>query len=229
MKRCDFVRILIAEDERDLNNILAKRLRAVGYAVDACFNGCEALEYLTSTDYDAAVLDILMPGMDGLEVLRHLREGGCATPVLLLTARDAVADRVQGLDAGANDYLVKPFAFDELMARVRVLLREKSASPTNVITLADLTLDCSRHMVERAGSPVALSAKEFSLLEYLLHNQGIVLSREQIENHVWDYDYEGGTNVVDVYIRYLRKKIDEGHAVKLIHTVRGCGYVLREG
>jgi len=223
------LRVLIAEDERDLNNILAKRLRAAGYAVDACFDGCQALAYLTVADYDAAVLDILMPGMDGLEVLRRLREGGNGTPVLLLTARDAVADRVQGLDAGANDYLVKPFAFDELMARVRVLLREKSASPTNVIALADLSLDCNRHIVERGGQAIALSAKEFALLEYLLRNQGAVLSREQIENHVWDYDYEGGTNVVDVYIRYLRKKIDEGHTVKLIHTVRGTGYVIREG
>jgi DNA-binding response OmpR family regulator len=167
--------------------------------------------------------------MDGLEVLRRLREENRATPVLLLTARDSVADRVRGLDAGANDYLVKPFAFDELMARVRVLLREKDAVATNVFTLADLTLDCSRHIVERGGQVITLSAKEFALLEYLLRNQGIVLSREQIENHVWDYDYEGGTNVVDVYIRYLRKKIDEAHAVKLIHTVRGSGYVLREG
>jgi len=223
------LRILIAEDERDLNNILAKRLRAAGYAVDACFDGCEALDYLTGADYDLAVLDILMPGMDGLEVLRRLRKEGRGTPVLLLTARDAVADRVRGLDAGASDYLVKPFAFDELMARVRVLLRAASASPTNVFTLADLTLDCNRHTVERAGAPVTLSAKEFALLEYLLRNQGAVLSREQIENHVWDYNYEGGTNVVDVYIRYLRRKIDNGHEVKLIHTVRGAGYVLREG
>jgi len=223
------VRILIAEDERDLNNILAKRIRAAGYAVDACFDGCEALDYLIGADYDVAVLDILMPGMDGLEVLRRLRKEGRDTPVLLLTARDAVADRVRGLDAGASDYLVKPFAFDELMARVRVLLRTASASPTNVFTLADLTLDCNRHTVERAGTPVALSAKEFALLEYLLRNQGAVLSREQIENHVWDYNYEGGTNVVDVYIRYLRKKIDSGDGARLIHTVRGAGYVLREG
>jgi len=222
------VRILIAEDERDLNHILEKRLRAAGYAVDACFDGSDALAYLTSAEYDAAVLDILMPGMDGLTVLRHLREGGRDTPVLLLSARDAVADRVRGLDAGANDYLVKPFAFDELMARVRVLLREKSAAPTNVFTLADLTLDCNRHTVERGGQAISLSAKEYALLEYLLRNQGMVLSREQIENHVWDYDYEGGTNVVDVYIRYLRKKIDEDHDVKLIHTVRGAGYVMRE-
>ena len=223
------MRILIAEDERDLNHILAKRLRAAGYAVDACFDGRDALAYLNGADYDAAVLDILMPGMDGLEVLRRLRYAGSSTPVLLLTARDTVSDRVRGLDAGANDYLVKPFSFDELMARVRVLLREKNAARTNVFTLADLTLDCNHHSVERGGTAVALSAKEFALLEYLLRNQGTVLSREQIENHVWDYGYEGGTNVVDVYIRYLRKKLDEGHVVKLIHTVRGSGYVLREG
>ena len=223
------MRVLIAEDERDLNNILAKRLRSAGYAVDACLNGLEALDYLMSAEYDAAVLDIQMPGMDGLEILRRLREGGRDTPVLLLTARDAVADRVRGLDAGANDYLVKPFAFDELMARVRVLLREKSEAVSNVFALADLTLDCNRHIVERGGRAITLSSKEYALLEYLLRNQGAVLSRERIENHVWDYGYEGGTNVVDVYIRYLRKKIDEGHDIKLIHTVRGTGYVLREG
>jgi len=224
----DYLRILIAEDERDLNHLLAKRLRSAGYAVDTCFDGSQALDYLTSADYDAAIMDILMPGMDGLEVLRRLRAEGCSTPVLLLTARDSVSDRVRGLDAGANDYLVKPFSFEELMARVRVLLRRENSAHTNVFSLANLTLDCNRHSVERGGVPITLSAKEFALLEYMLRNQGTVLSRTQIENHVWDYDYEGGTNVVDVYIRYLRKKIDEGHDVKLIHTVRGRGYVLQE-
>jgi len=223
------MRILIAEDERDLNSVLCKRLRAEGYAVDACFDGAQALDYLESADYDAAVLDIMMPKMDGLEALRRLRAGGRATPVLLLTAKDAVADRVRGLDGGANDYLVKPFAFDELLARIRVLLREKHGGATNVLALADLSMDCARGAVTRGGREISLSAREYALLEYLLRNRGIVLSREKIENHVWNFDFDGGTNVVDVYIRYLRKKIDDGFEPKLIHTVRGRGYVMREG
>lgn len=222
------MRILIAEDERDMNALLCKRLRAEGYAVDACFDGSEALDFLQSADYDCALLDIMMPGRDGLGVVRALREAGNDVPVLLLTARDAVADRVLGLDCGANDYLVKPFAFDELLARVRVLLRQKSGAATNIFTLADLSLDCGRAAVTRGEREIMLSAKEFALLEYLIRNAGLVLSREKIENHVWNYDFDGGTNLVDVYIRYLRKKVDEGFDQKLIHTVRGRGYVLRE-
>lgn len=221
------MRILVAEDERDLNNVIVKRLGAEHYSVDACFDGEEALAYIESADYDAVILDIMMPRLDGLQVLRRMRENADGTPVLFLTARDAVADRVQGLDSGANDYLVKPFAFDELLARLRVLTRQKTGAVTNVFTVADLCVDCNAHTVTRAGNPVALSAKEFALLEYLIRNQGVVLSRETIENHIWNYDYEGGSNVVDVYIRYLRKKIDDGYPEKLIHTIRGSGYVLR--
>lgn len=223
------MRILLAEDERDLNRIIAKKLTADGYSVDCCFDGAEALDYAASADYDVMVLDIMMPKLDGLAVLRTLRQRGDATPVLLLTARDAVADRVKGLDSGANDYLVKPFSLEELAARLRALTRTRYGQASAALTVANLTLDSASHTVTRGGRPITLSAKEFQLLEYLMHNQGRVLSREQIENHIWNFDYEGGTNVVDVYISYLRKKIDGGQAVKLIHTVRSRGYVLKEG
>ena len=223
------MRILLAEDERDLNRIIAKKLTADGYSVDCCFDGAEALDYAASADYDVMVLDIMMPKLDGLAVLRTLRQRGDATPVLLLTARDAVPDRVKGLDSGANDYLVKPFSLEELAARLRALTRTRYGQASAALTVADLTLDSASHTVTRGGQPITLSAKEFQLLEYLFDNQGRVLSREQIENHIWNFDYEGGTNVVDVYISYLRKKIDGGQAVKLIHTVRSRGYVLKEG
>lgn len=169
-----------------------------------------------------------MPKADGFEVLKKLRSSGKKTPVLFLTARDAVTDRVKGLDLGANDYLVKPFSFEELTARIRVMTRTSFGSAENVLRVADLSLDCSSQKVQRANREIALSAKEYALLEYLMHNKGTVLSREKIENHIWNFDYEGGTNVVDVYISYLRKKIDGDNPVKLIHTVRGRGYVLRE-
>lgn len=223
------MRILLAEDERDLNNIITQKLTADGYSVDSCFNGKEAMDILAYTDYDAVILDIMMPEADGLEVLRSLRAAGSAVPVLFLTARDAVADRVKGLDSGANDYLVKPFSFEELLARLRAMTRSSFGLTSSVLCLADLTMDVAAHRVQRGEREIPLSAKEFQLLEYMMHNQGVVLSREKIEDHIWNYDYEGGTNVVDVYISYLRKKIDEGHANKLIHTVRGHGYVLREG
>ena len=170
----------------------------------------------------------MMPHLDGLSVLKKLRAAGKTTPVLLLTARDAIADRVAGLDSGANDYLVKPFALEELSARLRVLTRSQFGAGDSRLVAGDLTLDTGTRRVKRGGAEIALSAREYALLEYLMHNKGIVLSREKIENHVWNFDYEGGTNVVDVYIRYLRKKIDDGHERKLIHTVRGMGYVLRE-
>lgn len=222
------MRILIAEDQPELRRMLVKNLTAAGYTVDGVPDGAEALAYLDAAAYDAAVLDIMMPKVDGLTVLRTLRARGSALPVLLLTARDAVADRVDGLDAGADDYLIKPFALDELLARLRVLTRKKGSGSTNVYTLADLTVDTAARTAKRGDRTLELSAREYALLEYLMHNKGIVLSREKIENHVWNFDYEGGTNVVDVYIRYLRKKIDDGHERKLIHTVRGMGYVLRE-
>ena len=205
------MRILIAEDEKDLNHLLKKRLENQKYTVDACFDGEEALDYLAAADYDAVILDIMMPKKNGLQVLQHIRNRKKNTPVLLLTARDSVEDRVAGLDAGADDYLIKPFAFEEL-----------------VVKIADLTVDLNTQKVYRGDKEISLSSREFSILRYLCMNKGIVLSRDKIEEHIWNYDYAGGSNVVDVYIRYLRKKIDEGFSPKLIHTVRGAGYVLRE-
>lgn len=222
------MRILLAEDEEDLNRLITQKLVSAGYSVDNCLDGREAIDILSYVDYDAIILDIMMPKADGYTVLRYLRDAGKMTPVLFLTAKDSVADRVKGLDSGANDYLVKPFSFEELLARLRVMMRTSFGVASNVLTVADLTLDTAAHAVKRGGREISLSAKEYDLLEYMMHNQGIVLSREKIEDHIWNFDYEGGTNVVDVYISYLRKKIDSGYDRKLIHTVRGRGYVLRE-
>lgn len=222
------MRILVVEDQPEMNALLVKQLKAAGYSVDSCLTGTDALAYLAGGVYDAVVLDIMLPGVDGLEVLRRRRAAGDRTPVLLLTARDGIEDRVRGLDSGADDYLVKPFALQELLARLRVLIRRKTDQVSEVITVGDLQVDCMARTAARGGQPIALSAKEFAVLEYLARHAGTVLSRERISQGVWNYDYEGGSNVVDVYIRYLRKKIDEGREPKLIHTVRGVGYVLRE-
>ena len=221
------MRLLVAEDQKDLNDIITKTLTRNHYTVDSCFDGQEALDYLDMAEYDAVILDIMMPKKNGLEVLKSLRASGNAVPVLLLTARDSISDRVTGLDAGADDYLIKPFAFEELLARIRVMLRKREGRAQNRCQAADLTVDLDTRTVMRGNIPITLSSKEFSILEYLITNQGIVLSRDRIEQHIWNYDYEGGSNVVDVYIRYLRKKIDDGFEPKLIHTVRGAGYVLR--
>lgn len=222
------MRVLFAEDEYDLNDIVCRKLRKEGYTVDACYDGQEALEYLAVTDYDAVILDIMMPKVNGYEVLKKLREDRKRTPVLFLTARDSVEDRVLGLDSGANDYLIKPFSFDELMARIRTMIRLSVGHATTLLQAGDLTLDTASHTVRRANELVLLSAREYALLEYLMLNKNIVLSREKIEEHIWDYDYEGGTNLVDVYISYLRKKIEGADSCKLIHTIRGSGYVLKE-
>ena len=222
------MRILVVEDERDLNRILTKTLSAEGCSVDACFDGLEALDYLSGASYDVIVLDRMMPRMDGMELLSRLRAQGDETPVIFLTAKDAVSERVRGLDAGADDYLVKPFSFDELMARIRVVTRKHSGSTTNLFTVGDLTVDTGAHTVRRGEKNINLSTKEFAMLEYMIRNKGVVLSRESIENNLWNYDYSGGSNVVDVYISYLRRKIDSGWPRKLIHTVWGVGWVLRE-
>ena len=221
------MRLLVAEDQKDLNDIITKTLTRNHYTVDSCFYGQEALDYLDMAEYDAVILDIMMPKKNGLEVLKSLRASGNAVPVLLLTARDSVSDRVTGLDAGADDYLIKPFAFEELLARIREMKKKREGRAQNRCQAADLTVDLDTRTVMRGNIPITLSSKEFSILEYLITNQGIVLSRDRIEQHIWNYDYEGGSNVVDVYIRYLRKKIDDGFEPKLIHTVRGAGYVLR--
>lgn len=222
------MRILVAEDEKDMNHIIAKRLKAEGYSVDSCFDGMEVFDYLACAEYDAIILDIMMPRMDGLQVLKKLRKQEHQVPVLLLTARDSVEDRVSGLDAGADDYLVKPFAFQELLARIRVMLRKPASVKTTVYSIADLEVHTDTHQVIRGNKEIHLSSKEFSLLRYMIQNAGIVLSREKLEQHIWNYDFSGGSNVIDVYIRYLRKKIDDGFDKKLIQTIRGEGYVLRE-
>jgi len=222
------MRLLYAEDEEDLNRIVTKKLTEEGFSVDSCFDGREAIDNIQFTEYDAAILDIMMPHADGFAVLKELRKLKKNTPVLFLTARDSIEDRVTGLDSGANDYLVKPFSFEELLARIRVLTREKHNLTENILSIGDLELNLSSHIVTRGGTEITLTSKEYQLLEYLLYNKEKVLSREKIENHIWNYDYEGGTNVIDVYIRYLRKKIDDGFPTKLIHTVRGAGYVIRE-
>lgn len=222
------MRILIAEDQKDLNKIINKRLVAAGYSVDSCFDGVETLDYMDAAQYDCLILDIMMPKKDGLAVLNELRGRGDTTPVLFLTARDAIDDKVKGLDLGADDYLIKPFAFEELLARIRVLTRKKAGNVSNTYEAADLVLDAAAHTVKRGGKDISLSAKEFALLEYLLRNKGKVLSRTMIENSLWNFDYAGGTNAVDVYIRYLRKKIDDDFEPKLIHTVRGSGYILKD-
>ena len=222
------MRILIAEDEEDMNRLIKKSLEKEGYGVDACFDGKEALYYLEHTDYDAAILDIMMPEADGLTVLKAIRKKGLDLPVMFLTAKDSIPDRVLGLDSGADDYLIKPFDFDELLARVRSMTRKRTPHTSSAITIGDLTLDTGSHTVTRAGKTIDLSSREYSILEYMCMNPGIVLSREKIEDHIWNYDYSGGSNVVDVYISYLRKKIDDGQPHKLIRTVWGAGWMIKE-
>ena len=222
------MRILVVEDEKNLNRVLKKQLEKQGYSVDACLDGLEAKDYMDMTEYDVIILDIMLPGMDGLQLLKMAREKDLPSQIIMLTARDSIEDRVKGLDMGADDYLTKPFAFEELLARIRMLVRKKSGNKTNVYRAADLELDTSAMTVTRGGQQIMLTAREFAVLRYLMANKGIVLSREKIEEHLFDYDYDGASNVVDVYIRYLRKKVDEGFDEKLIHTVRGTGYVLKD-
>ena len=221
------MRLLVVEDEKKLNELITKKLKKEYYGVDSCFDGEEAVRYVEGTEYDAIILDIMLPKLDGFEVIKRIRAKKNKVPILLLTARDNIDDKVKGLDYGADDYLVKPFIFEELMARIRVLLRRNSGNADNVITVANLKIDLDAKTVFRDDLLIKLSGREYSILEYLIRNKGKILSRERIEDHIWNYDYEGGTNVIDVYIRYLRKKIDDNYTPKLIHTIRGLGYVLR--
>ena len=219
------MRILIVEDEKRIQDFLSRGLESAGYAVDVASNGAAGIDMVHSTEYDLVILDLMLPDMDGLAVLQKVRNRKVSPPVLILSARDAVDDRVKGLELGADDYLVKPFAFVELLARVRALLRRGQPTPER-LQVADLTLDCIRRKVTRAGDNIELAPKEFSILEYLMRNRGRPLSRTMIVEHVWDMDYDGLTNIVDVYIRHLRSKIDDRVPVKMIHTVRGIGYML---
>jgi DNA-binding response OmpR family regulator len=220
------MRILVVEDEPGIALFIRQGLSEAGYAVDVAGDGEEGLDYALAAEYDAIVLDILLPRMDGLDLLRELRDRGMMTPVLLLTARDAVEDRVQGLDAGADDYLVKPFAFSELLARIRALLRRPPPQTEAVLRVGDLEMDIARHEVRRSQRVIELSPREFALLEYLLRHPTQVLSRTQIIEHVWNFDFSYESNVVDVYIGYLRRKLNRGSDTPLIHTVRGVGYRL---
>ncbi len=222
------MRILIAEDEKALNRILVKQFIKEGYSVDSCFDGESVFDYISNASYDVIVLDVMMPKKDGFQVLEEMRRKKVETPVIFLTAKSETRDKVFGLDLGANDYLTKPFSFEELAARVRMVTRKSSGNLTNTYTVADLTVDVKSRKVTRGGKEIDLSAKEFAILEALIRNAGTVMTRESIESSVWNYDYTGGTNVIDVYIRYLRKKIDDGFEKKLICTVRGVGYILKD-
>ncbi|HBY58455.1 MAG TPA: DNA-binding response regulator [Solibacterales bacterium] len=219
------MRILVVEDEKRIADFLGRGLESAGYAVDVASDGAQALGLVHGADYDLIILDLMLPDTDGLQVLERIRNRKSSPPVLILSARGAVDDRVKGLELGADDYLVKPFAFVELLARVRVLLRRGQPTPER-LQVGDLTLDCIRRKVTRSNENIDLAPKEFSILEYLMRNRGRPLSRTMIVEHVWDMDYDGLTNIVDVYIRHLRSKIDDRFPVKLIHTVRGVGYLL---
>ena len=222
------MRILVVEDSKDMNHLIVKTLKKAGYSVDGCFDGEEAKLYLLGAEYDAILLDVMMPKLDGYGVLTQMRAQGNDTPVLFLTAKDAISDRVKGLDLGADDYLVKPFDFEELLARIRVMTRKRTGNRSNVFQYLDLSVDIQKRIVTRGGKEISLIPKEFTILEHLIRNQGVVLSREQLENKIWNYEYSGSSNNIDVYMSRLRKKIDGDHSVKLIHTIRGVGWVLKE-
>jgi two-component system copper resistance phosphate regulon response regulator CusR len=220
------MRVLLVEDEDKVAGVVARALQAERLAVDTARDGREGLDLALSNPYDLLIVDLMLPGLDGTELIRRLRRTNAEVPVLVLTARDRVADKITNFEAGADDYLTKPFAFAELVVRVKALLRRGPVPRLNVLRLADLELDRVAHTVRRAGVPVRLTVKEYALLEYLALNAGRVLSRTMIIEHVWDQSFEGLTNIVDVYVRQLRIKIDEPHARKLIHTVRSVGYCL---
>ena len=219
------MRILVVEDEKRIADFLCRGLQGAGYAVDGAPTGLAAMELIHSTDYDLVILDLMLPDMDGLRVLERMRSRKASPPVLILSARGDLDDRVKGLEQGADDYLVKPFAFVELLARVRALLRRGQPTPEK-LQVADLSLDCIRRKVTRGAETIDLAPKEFGILEYMMRNRGRPLSRTMIVEHVWDMDYDGLTNIVDVYIRHLRSKIDDRFQSKLIQTVRGIGYMI---
>ncbi|HLY31492.1 MAG TPA: response regulator transcription factor [Ktedonobacterales bacterium] len=220
-------RILVIEDNHRLSAVLKMSLGDAGYAVDVVYDGADGQSYAEAAPYDAIILDILLPVRDGLDVCQNLRRHGVNTPIIMLTARDAVEDRVRGLDSGADDYLVKPFAFSELLARLRALLRRDASDKNAILEVGDLRLDPATRFVERAGQPITLTTRLYALLEYFMRCPNQLLTREMIESHLWSYDYEGTSNAVDVYVRRLRQQIDDQFEVKLLETVRGAGYRLR--
>jgi heavy metal response regulator len=222
------MRILVVEDEKKVASFLKKGLEEEYYAVDCAYDGEEALFMVEANEYDLVLLDIMLPKIDGLEVLKGVRDKGLTVPVLMLTAKDSVEDVVRGLDAGGDDYLTKPFAFAELLARVRALLRRKERETTGELRVADLVLDPATHTVSRGGQEIDLTAKEYALLEYLMRHVNRVVTRTMISEHVWDYHFDPMTNVIDVYVNHLRKKIDLNSSQRLIHTIRGVGYMLQD-
>lgn len=222
------MKILLAEDEVDLNNVVTRYLKKNGYSVDSVLDGEEALDYLEYGEYDLVILDIMMPKVDGFEVIKKLRNKGNHTSVLMLTARDSADDKVKGLDLGADDYIVKPFDFNELLARIRAVVRRKYGNSSNKLVIGDLILDISEKSVTRAGKQIELTGKEYEVLEYLMQSKNRILSREQIKEHVWDFDYEGDSNIIDVLIKNIRKKIDIEDGKQIIYTKRGLGYVIKE-
>lgn len=222
------MRLLVVEDEKILNKTISERLTRSGYSIDSCFDGEDALYYIENTRYDGIILDVMIPKLNGFEVLSIIRGRKISTPVLMLTARDSEEDVVQGLDTGANDYLTKPFSFEVLCARIRAMLRTKDGGADCILQVADLTLDTAKRVVKRGGDVIELSAKEYAVLEYLVRNRGIVVSKERIEENISNYEYEGSSDVIKVYIHHLRKKIDGNYKKKLLHTVKNVGYVVRE-
>ena len=220
------MRILLVEDEPRMADVIAKGLREHTYAVDIAIDGDAALYQVSINDYDLIILDVLLPQRNGFEVCREIRASGNATPVLMLTARAAIDDRVEGLEAGADDYLTKPFSFRELLARIRALLRRDTHLRPDVLRIGDLVIDSASHRVTRANREVILTAKEYALLEYLAHHMGQLVSRADIATHVWDDSFDPFSNTIEVYMNRLRKKIDENHSIKLLHTRRGAGYIL---
>ena len=221
------MKILVVEDERDLNRIITKHLKKNNYSVDSCFDGQEALDFISYSEYDLIITDIMMPNVDGYEFIDKLRANKNNTPVIMLTAKDTLEDKIVGLDSGADDYIVKPFEFDELLARIRVLMRRNYGLATNIIKIEEVTLDLAKKQVAKSGEIIDLTGKEYEVLEYLMKNKGSILSRDQILNHVWDYEYEGASNIVDVIIKNIRKKLDRGEGKTIIYTKRGLGYFVK--
>jgi len=221
------MRMLIVEDEKALADIIKKGLEEEGYAVDVAYNGEDGLFMAENEPSDIIILDIMLPIVDGMTILKNIRRAGVRTPVLMLTARDALADKVSGLDSGADDYLTKPFLFEELLARIRALLRRNAETKTSVMEIGDLIIDMAGHQVKRAGKEIMLSAREYCLLEYMALNRNRVLSRTSISEHIYDYGFDLDSNVIDVFISRIRNKIDRGYEMDLIHTVRGAGYILK--
>lgn len=222
------MKILVVEDEKDLNSVISRHLKKNNFSVDSVFNGEDALDYLSYENYDLVILDIMMPKISGYQVIKELRTKKNDTPVLMLTAKDNIEDKVKGLDLGADDYLVKPFDFNELLARIRAIVRRKYGNISNQIVIEDLILDLAKKTVTRNNINIDLTAKEYEVLEYLMQNKGHILSREQIREHVWDFDYDGESNIIDVLIKNIRKKIDIDSSKQLISTKRGLGYVIKE-